>query len=225
MVRKLKIWVWLACISMLLPCGSAYAKTGEETMQEAGGSQVLAGVSVDYTGRLEFLVLNRDTDLPVASASVEVYVPGEDRYMLVGVTDQAGGLKVNAESGSEIRYRVYRSGWLPYPQEGSVKLQQAETVQTVTVYLYRKGGGGGGSGSSGGSATVDSVVVMGSGQPGELHEIQEAYGSNTTGIPKTGVEGTAGYWLAAMIFLLSAGVILGYLLKLEKDREEKDYGR
>lgn len=228
MVGKRRIWALLVCIALLLPCGSAYGKTGGNTSQEADGSQILAGISVEYTGKLEFLVQDRDTDQPIEGASVEIYVSGENRYVLFGVTDENGRLKVDAAPGSEVRYRVYKSDWKPYPQEGTVQLQQSGKEQIVIVYLYRKNSGGSSGGADSDGSSSGGIVTgspVGPGQTADSQEIQEVTGSNTKGIPKTGVDSTAGYWIAALICFLLAGLFLMYLLKLEKETEGKTHGR
>lgn len=248
---KRTILVCLVCMFLLLTGQSVPAATGggaEPTRD--GQTDVMAGVAVDYMGKLQFLALDRDTGDPIPGASVEIYIPSLDRYVLFGVTDANGILELDVafgdrvgqytETGGQtvfngitlylkdrnISYRVYKAGWLPYPFDGTVELHTREVPQVVTVHLYKEkkdngGSSGGGGGNSGGGSPIIEAFPIGDLNPPlaqiQIPEEQVPAG----GIPKTGVEGTMQYWIAGLFFFLIAGGILMFLLKNEKETDER----
>lgn len=61
-----------------------------------GGTQVIAGVVVDYMAKVRFEVKEKvPPHDPIPGASIEIYVPSLSRYVLYGVTDSEGALEVN----------------------------------------------------------------------------------------------------------------------------------
>lgn len=252
---KRSVLIWLTCICMMIFGSTALAATsgGAKPVRD-GQTDVMAGVVVNYMGKLQFVVTDRDTGHPIPGVSVEIYIPSLDRYVLFGVTDADGILELDVAYGNHanqftevdgqttfqgillyladnnISYRVYKADWLPYPYEGSVVLETEDVPQVVRVELYQKKSGSGGNDGNGGSS--------GSGKPGVAVDLMtdptggitdetgngSQDGSHTGGIPKTGVEGTMQYWLAAVVFFLLAGGISLYFLKRE-ERLDKDEHR
>lgn len=159
---------------------TAFAGTegGSETRSN-GQSEVLAGVVVDYMGKLRFEVKDEKTLNPIPGASVELWIPGirggEGAYVLFGITDEHGVLELDVAyqtggqenqfvttdgkltfggsllylSGNHLKYQVYKAGWLPYPKQGEVTLELKEVPQVITVLLHKPEGGGGGNGGGG----------------------------------------------------------------------------
>lgn len=225
----------------------AWAATEGGTQgQRNGQTEVIAGVAVDYMGKLRFEVKDEATKNPIKGASVELWIPGinggEGAYVLFGVTDENGALELDVaynRSGQEntfetadgklefngtllyldnnqLKYQIYKAGWLPYPKRGEVKLELHEIPQVVVVYLYQKGGGGGGhdGNSEGGSGTrgggpsdqewmiTDPEVPLAPGSPG----------GPLSAIPKTGVENYALLWgIGCILMLLAAGIVSFFL--------------
>lgn len=249
MSRK-RIWrICLVCICLLGSGRSMAATGGGAQPVRDGETDVLAGVAVDYMGKLQYRVLDRATDAPIEGASVELYIPSLDRYVFFGLTDQDGRLELDVAYGEEdqsryaesdgqtvfsgellhltdrsISYRVLKSRWLPYPYDGEVVLTTSELPQVVTVYLHRKGGGGGGgNGGGSGASAGDKPGITIPPFPGDT--IGEPEPGQITGIPKTGVEGTFFYWLLGLSFFVIAGGILLYLIKTDNGGDDKNAGR
>ena len=55
----------------------------------------------------------------------------------------------------------------------------------------------------------------------ELFPVDDSGGLESGVIPKTGVEGTMHYWLAALICFLIAGMILFFILRSDRDSNKK----
>lgn len=288
------IWPCLLAGILWITAGYAWASgSGAGTAGVQGQTDVMAGVVVDYMGKIQFRVLDKKTETPLAGASVELYIPSLDRYVLVGMSDDGGifemdvaynrnpdlnegdqfvnGSRGAALSGSllyldsnQLKYQVYKADWLPYPNKGSVELELKELPQVVTVYLYQEepteptteapteaptepttdpstsapatSGGGGGDGGGGGSTPGGSQP--GKQTPGErgsqmgtaINQVLEMINDvmvplndmHGSGIPKTGVEGTMGYWIAGMVLFLLAGGFSWRLVTLEADKEKRD---
>lgn len=251
MGRKRAILIGLVCMFLLLTGQSVMAASGggAEPVRD-GQTDVLAGVVVDYMGKLQFLVIDRDTGEPIAGASVEIYIPSLNRYVLFGVTDENGILELDVAYGeregqfteadgqiifsgitlflkdNNITYRVYKAGWLPYPYDGTTVLEAREIPQVITIKLYKKSSGGGSGGSGGGGNGGTSTGTGPAGEPDSPWlPLQPDPGKEpaSPGIPKTGVEDTMQYWIAGLLFFLIAGGITGFLLWNEKkihDREQ-----
>lgn len=243
MGKKRTILTCLVCMFLLLTGQSALAASegGAEPVRD-GQTDVMAGVVVDYMGKLQFLVVDRDTKNPIPGASIEIYIPSLDRYVLFGVTDANGVLELDVaygersgqftESGGQtvfagttlflkdnnISYRAYKADWLPYPYEGTTVLETREVPQIITIELYKKkkdsGGGGGGGSSGGGSGESISAFPI-----GDLNIPMANITADQTagGIPKTGVEGTMQYWIAGLLFFLIAGGLVALILKYDKN--------
>lgn len=247
MGKKRTILMCLVCMFLLLTGQSAMAASegGAEPVRD-GQTDVMAGVVVDYMGKLQFLVVDRDTKNPIPGASIEIYIPSLDRYVLFGVTDASGILELDVaygersgqftESGGQtvfagttlflkdnnISYRAYKSDWLPYPYEGTTVLETREVPQIITIELYKKkkdsGGGGGGSSSGGGSGeTISTFPISVSDIPLANATVDQTAG----GIPKTGVEGTMQYWIAGLLFFLIAGGLVTLILKYDKAADDR----
>lgn len=213
MGRKRIVRMYLVCMLLLLTGKSAMAATGggAEPVQD-GQTDVMAGVVVDYMGKLQFAVTDRDTGSPVREASVEIYIPSLDRYVLFGVTDEDGISELDVAFGDEegqfaetdrqavssgvtlylkdrnISYRVYKAGWLPYPMDGAIQLHTRDVPQVIKVQLYqeKKNGGGGSSGGSGGTSSGSSGNVNPNGS-GNVPTIP-AFPIEDSNIPRGGLE-------------------------------------
>lgn len=307
-------WLCLLVGILWVTAGFAWASgSSAGTGGVQGQTDVMAGVVVDYMGKVQFRVLDRETETPVAGASVELYIPALDRYVLVGMSDESGVFEMDiaynrnsnlseaaqfingsgkaALPGSllhldsnQLKYQVYKADWLPYPNKGSVELELKDLPQVVTVYLYQEEpeepttgeptteettteeaategptteaptteaptepptkpstsapatSGGSGDGDGDGSTPAGSRPWKQ--PPGErdsqmgnaINQVLEVIDDmmvplNDTqggGIPKTGVEGTMGYWLTGMILFLLAGGLSWRLVRLDADREKRD---
>ncbi len=268
MGRKKVLSSWLICsLLFLFVCFPAWAddnSPGEGSVPKRNGqTDIMAGVVVDYMGKLRFLVLDRDLGKPIADASVEIFIPSLNRYVLFGLTDSNGiyeldvAYNMNASvadsdqftkndsedytfqgtlvylSDNNIQYRVYKAGWLPYPHEGSYLVKGDKVPETIIVKLYQKvttpnkpGSGGsssGGSLSGGKSPGGTSMNTPLADTPPSLNNTE---GTGTSGIPKTGVEGTFPYWAFGFVFFLLAGGVIRKLSKLDNESKEtkrRDY--
>lgn len=244
MGKKRTILMCLVCMFLLLTGQSAMAASegGAEPVRD-GQTDVMAGVVVDYMGKLQFLVVDRDTKNPIPGASIEIYIPSLDRYVLFGVTDANGTLELDVaygersgqftESGGQtvfagttlflkdnnISYRAYKADWLPYPYEGTTVLATREVPQIITIELYKKkkdsGGGGGGGGSSSGGGSGETISTFPIGEQ-DIPMASITADQTSGGIPKTGVEGTMQYWIAGLLFFLIAGGLVALILKNDK---------
>lgn len=261
--KRRPILIWLLCwlTGMMTLVSPARAEvSGGVSSSDNTGTDIFAGVVVDYMGKLRFLVLQQGTTVPIEGASIEIYIPGLERYVLVGTTDSAGilDLDIAYDMSETVRteesiwglggmsgrflyleknifdYRAYKAGWLPYPHQGTVVLEMKEIPQVEVIYLHQKtikpGGpdpdpnppkpgvdpGGPKPGTSLNQlldylySLVDSMVPLG--------------GLTSDGIPKTGVEGAAPYWIAGMGLFLAAGVLIRKSLR-EEQREKRRGGR
>ncbi|MGL5437027.1 MAG: LPXTG cell wall anchor domain-containing protein [Lachnospiraceae bacterium] len=249
MGRKRRVLLWLVGVVLWLTAGAAWANSGAQTVKD-GQTEIMAGVVVNYMGKLRFLVLERNTLNPIEGASVELYIPSLDRYVLFGLTDTNGIYELdiayntdpNADLNSQftavngdysfqgsllylnsnkIVYQVYKAGWLLYPTQGEEVLTGEEMPQVITVYLYQKGGDGNG-GGGGSSSGGSSSGTTPTQQVDPFPENAGDDSAQTGGLPKTGVEGAITYWIAGLIFFMFAGGILWYLLKKEKEVKERE---
>ncbi|WP_395548749.1 MULTISPECIES: hypothetical protein [unclassified Lacrimispora] len=258
MGRKKILLSWLiCCLLFLFACFPVWAdgnSLGEGAVPKRDGqTDIMAGVVVDYMGKLRFLVLDRDLNKPIADASVEIYIPSLNRYVLFGLTDSNGiyeldvaynmnssiadsdqFIKNNSEdytfqgtlvylNDNNIQYRVYKAEWLPYPYEGSYLVKGDKVPETIIVKLYQKETkpnkpSSGGSSSGGRSPGVTPVNTPPTDTPPSLNN---AVGIGTSGIPKTGVEGTYPYWAFGFVFFLLAGGAIRKLSKLDNESKEK----
>lgn len=83
-------WYFICSILCLISCLTAWAESGGGAVPKSDGTEVMAGVAVDYMGQLKFVVLERGTNEPIPGASIEIYMPGLERYVLVGISDADG---------------------------------------------------------------------------------------------------------------------------------------
>lgn len=168
------------------------------------------------------------------------YIGEEGRYVLFGVTDKDGIYELDVAyvtdmeypdenqfttvdgdlkfQGSylyledmQIKYRIYKANWLPYPHQGELVIADKEEPHVVEVYLYQNVRYG------------VSIEADGAAKPGEiiLPFPWEGTGIGIDTIPKTGVEGAIGYWAAGLVFFLLAGGLLWYLQRDRKQFKER----
>jgi len=192
MSRRKSIKLWLICSLLCLLTGfPAWAGTeGGAIPKRNGQTEVQAGVVVDYMGKLRFVVLEQKTQVPIPGASVEIYIPALDRYVLFGLTDADGIYELDVAynmdpdtpdsarftenegnytftgsplylSSNNIRYRVYKANWLPRPSIGETMLETKEVPQVITIYLNKPSTGGGGGGTTT-NPTTPTVIPPGS---------------------------------------------------------------
>lgn len=253
------------CMALWLTAGMTWAGQSQSVGTYNGGqTDIMAGVIVDYMGKLRFEVYQRGTTTPIEGASVELYVTSLERYVLLGMSDANGVFELdiayNTDSttdldaqfqtvdgtltfkgtllylnNNELQYQIYKSGWLPYPYQGTVVLAWDEIPQVITVYLYKQDTGGGGNGGGGGGGSSTSSGGSGSGSTGSSSPLDDLFTlidenaplaglemGDVGGIPKTGVEGAIPYWIAGVLFFLLAGGILVFLWKKEQGIEDRE---
>lgn len=232
----------IGCFLWILICGTAWAGSGGAVIpRDNGQTDIFVGIVVDYMEILQFQVLDRDTGLPVEGVSIELFIPylGEEgRYVLFGVTDENGIYELeimyvtNMEYPDEnqfitvdgdlkfqgsflyledkqIKYKAYKANWLPYPLKGEAAIE--EGLHIVEVHLYKEV-------RNGGSMEAGSAA-----KPGETIPPfpWEESGNQTDTIPKTGVDGAIGFWVAGLILFFLAGGILWFLQKDSKRITER----
>lgn len=191
MCRRKSIKLWLICSLLCLLAGfSAWAGTaGGAAPQRKGQTEVQIGVVVNYMGKLRFVVLEQGTQVPIPGASVEVYIPALDRYVLFGLTDANGIYELDVAcnmdlntpdsvqftesegsytftgsplylSSNHIRYRIYKRDWLPHPSIGETMLETTEVPQVITIYLYKEKTGGDSDGGGGSNPNPTSPATI-----------------------------------------------------------------
>lgn len=214
MSRKRILLTGVLCIALWLTAGTPEASQ-RQGIVAGNNSQtdIVAGVVVDYMGKLRFEVYQQETKTPIEGVAVEVYITSLGRYVLLGLTDVDGASELDITTlylnSSEIQYQLYKSGWLPYPYRGTEILEENKVLHVVTVYLYRAGTSSDDSGSvssSGGGTSADDVTLIE--EPFPSPGLDE---KKTGGIPKTGVGGAIPYWVAGSVFFLLAGGIMMFL--------------
>lgn len=124
------------------------------------GTDIEAGVVVDYMGKLRFIVREGNTKEAIEGASVEFYVKGLDKYVLFGMTDSQGEFTTDVSYPSEssaqsrgtaqtkdtkvvlednlIQWKIYKTGYLKYPETGEFLLDVSEIPYELEVYLYKE---------------------------------------------------------------------------------------
>lgn len=173
MSRKKSIKLWFVCsLLCLLIAFPAWADTkGGAAPKRNGQTEVQAGVVVNYMGKLRFVVLEQGTQVPIPGASIEIYIPALDRYVLFGLSDANGSYELDVAynmdpntpdsvqftevegnytftgsqlylSSNSIRFRVYKADWLPHPSIGETMLDTTEVPQVIRIYLYKQTTGG-----------------------------------------------------------------------------------
>lgn len=250
MSRRKSIILWLICGLLCLLTGfPAWAgSSGGATPKQDGQTEVQAGVVVDYMGKLRFVVLEEGTEIPIPGASVEIFIPALDRYVLFGLTDANGIYELDVAynmdpnipdsaqfdevdgnytftgsplylSSNNIRYRVYKVDWLPHPSVGETMLGTTEFPQVITIYLHKKTPDP--SPTSPGSSSGGSGGSTIGDIVQSIIDPEVPLGGLGSGlIPKTGIEGAMQYWLLGLVFFLLAGGIVIILLK--KDRRSPE---
>lgn len=176
------------------------------------------GVSIElfipYLGEKGRYVLFGVTDENGIYELEVVYVanmeyPGENQFATVD-----GDLKFQGSylylGDKQIKYRVYKANWLPYPHGGEAAIEDGPHI--VEVHLHKEVRNGGS--MEAGSAAKPGETVP----PFPWEEI----GHETDTIPKTGVEGAVGFWAAGLILFLLAGRILWFLQKDSKRIKERE---
>lgn len=246
----------LAALLCLITFPAFAATEGGTEAKRSSQTEVFAEVAVDYMGKLRFEVKDEETMNPIPGASVEIWIPGIDntgKYILFGVSDEEGSLTIDAVyakdqdtsnpvsdgvkdsklylADNNIKYKVYKADWLPYPFEDEALLELKEIPQIVTVLLHQEKTGGGGTGGSGGAG---SSIGSGGGSGGhgyypekyeesedkEKFEIPEETEIPQNFIPKTGVESYTGYWAVAFCFFIAAAAIIAFILFRSRNREK-----
>lgn len=258
--KSIKLW-FVCSLLCLLTSFSAWADTEDGAVPKRNGqTEIQIGVVVNHMGKLRFEVLEQRTLVPIPGTSVEIFIPTLDRYVLFGLTDANGIYELDVAynmdpgtpdsgqftgieggcaftgnslylSSNNIRYRVYKAGWLPRPSIGETMLEITEIPQVITIYLYDKTGDDDG----GGDPTTPAVIppestLMGKSIISSINEILQSImdlaisqsDSSSGAIPKTGVEGTIHYWLLGFVFSLLVGGIVFVLLKRDKKSSEGD---
>ena len=197
MGRKKLLLSWLICgLLILFVCFPAWADGkilgGGAIPKGNGDTDIMAGVVVDYMGKMRFLVLDRKFNTPIEDVSVEIFIPSLNRYVLFGLTDSNGiyelevansialsapeseqfikdgnnytsnGMLVYLNS-NRVQYRVYKAGWAPYPCSGIYTLKGEKEPETVTIYLYQRNGE-----ETDGEETGSNIIVPGEGFPGDI---------------------------------------------------------
>lgn len=240
---KKTMLILIICGGLLgMSCTVWAASSGGAVPKENGQSEIWAGVIIDYMRKLKFQVLEEETNRPISDASVEIYVPGLDRFVLFGVTSDDGIYElevVNSSqsipdsdqfaisdgnvtfrgswlrmSGNNISYQIYKAKWLPYPKAGVVDLNTLEAPQMVTVYLHKETGSSGG---GGGHIKPDTSVPPSEAYTESTGETEPKDGEYTGALPKTGVGGISIYLVAGLMLFLFAGGILWYLAGKERE--------
>lgn len=163
---KKRLLIGIMCLAAWMTAGTVWAGEGQVSDSGNGGqTDILAGVIVEYMGKLRFEVYQQGTTIPIEGASVELYIPSLGRHVLLGMTDANGvyeleySLDTPADpdsqfqtvdgalifqgtllylSSSEIQYQIYKSGWYPYPYQGMEILSGHEVPCVITVYLYQE---------------------------------------------------------------------------------------
>ena len=121
-----KIWFCLTGILVMLLSAPVQAGTGGGVYPDAEGTKIVAGVVVDYLGILRFHVLERDTVNPIEGASVELYIPALDRYVLAGTTDSRGVLEMEVAYDLTGQYTAEQNVANGRDEESKLLHQQAE---------------------------------------------------------------------------------------------------
>lgn len=163
-----KVIILGVCLMALLLAGgrvSAQGVDGEVDEEMGGkGTDISAGVLVDYMGKLRFLVKEEKNKKPIEGAFVELYVKGLDKYVLFGETDSSGLFEMDATypgmdgnnntnpsdenkngristqrkavfEDNHLSWRVYKENYLPYPKEGDLILTTLDLPCEVDVYI------------------------------------------------------------------------------------------
>lgn len=223
-------------------------------------TDITAGVVVDYMGKLKFIVRDEETAKPVEGASVELYVPELGRYVLFGQSGTDGiyqldvaygtgtdaqkqylqGESKSGEKGTlaefennQIRWKVYKKDYLPYPAEGEVLLDAITLPYEIEVSLYKE--------------PRETDETKATEEPGDTDDTDDTEGTEPTEsnkttettktpvtyppgnnnpphsgqIPKTGVEQAIGYGVIGLGFCVAAILLIILYLYRKKENEKK----
>ncbi|MBW4845114.1 MAG: hypothetical protein KZY87_05955 [Lachnospiraceae bacterium] len=260
MGRKKILLSWLiCCLLFLFACFPVWAdgnSLGEGAVPKRDGqTDIMAGVVVDYMGKLRFLVLDRDLNNPIAGASVEIFISSLNRYVLFGLTDSNGMYELDVAynmnssvpdsdqfmnddgnyvfngtlvylNDNNIQYRVYKAGWLPYPHTGSYILKGDKVPETITVKLYQEKRDGDNGGNGTGPGKTASGGSPSVNPPASLEEIPPLDTEGKTGTGGIPKTGVEGTLRYWVFGFLFFLIAGGAIWKLSKlDNESKETKR
>lgn len=198
------------------------------------GTDIEAGVVVDYMGKLRFIVQEGNTKEAIEGASVEFYVKGLDKYVLFGMTDSQGEFTTDVSYPSEssaqsrstaqtkdtkvvlednrIQWKIYKTGYLKYPETGEFLLDASEIPYELGVYLYKEKP----KEPDGGDPPKEPTEPV---QPGtEKPPVSKAPLASLTQVIKTGDE--AGSWLPWILGIGCAGALIILVLVKRKGKTD-----
>lgn len=244
-IRKAAALFLICAAAMMGSNMGAMAKAGtygdvdQSQMLTPGKSStdIAAGVTVDYMGKLRFIVKDEDTMEPIKGASVEIYVAGLDRYVLFGQSDENGIYELDAAyagdgedpmeqytkkdgritfSGkvarfdeNQILWKVYKKDYLPNPKEGEVMLNAVTLPYDVNVYLYQEP-------EETETKKTDETETETT-KKTVVTPADHTRPSTGGGIPKTGIQQMFAFWGIGLGLCVIAGIlILVYLMKTKK---------
>lgn len=146
---------------MLFLGNSVIAK---EVTTESTGTDVHAGVIVESTGVVRFIVREEKTLIPIEGAAIEIYEESQKDYVFYGLTESSGiytmevgyptivgdgdvveekngRMSVLADlsthQGDLLKWQVYKKDYLPYPKTGEFQMSKVTTPHDVEVYLHK----------------------------------------------------------------------------------------
>ena len=220
-------------------------------------TDISAGVVVDYMGKLQFIVKDEETAKPIEGASVELYVPQLDRYVLFGQSgadgiyqlDVAYGTGTDAQKqylqgesktqekgkvaefeNNQIRWKVYKKDYLPYPAEGEVLLDAITLPYEIEVSLYREPRETDETQATEEPSDTDDTEGTEPTETETTTETTKTPATNSPGnqnpphsgqIPKTGVEHALGYGIIGLVFCVAAAFLIILYLYRKKENEKK----
>lgn len=235
---------------------SGEVKPTESYTPGKSSTDISAGVVVDYMGKLKFIIKDEETAKPIEGASVELYVPELERYVLFGQSGADGIYQLDVSYGTgtdeqkqylqgesearekgriaefesnQIRWKVYKKDYLPYPAEGEVFLDAVTLPYEVEVSLYREPGE---TDETQATEEPDDTDDTEGTEPTETDttETTKTPVTNPSGnqkpphsgqIPKTGVEQALGYGMIGLGFCVAAAFLIILYLYRKKENEKK----
>lgn len=249
---------WCSSSSVSAKSGtSGEVRPTESYTPGKSSTDISAGVVVDYMGKLQFIVKDEETAKPIEGASVELYVPKLDRYVLFGQSGTDGiyqldvaygtgadvqkqylqGESKSREKGTlaefetnQIRWKVYKKDYLPYPAEGEVLLDAITLPYEIEVSLYRE--------------PKETDETQATEEPGDTDDTQGTDPTETNSttettkkpvtyppgnqnpphngqIPKTGIEQALGYGVIGLGFCVTAALLIILYLYRKKENEKE----
>lgn len=242
-IRKAAVLLAVCAAAIICSKTGAMAKAGtsgdvdQSQMLTPGKSStdIAAGVTVDYMGKLRFIVKDEDTMEAVEGASVEIYVAALDRYVLFGQSNEDGIYELDAAyardgedpmdqytkkdgritfSGkvasfdqNQILWKVYKKDYLPNPKEGEVMLNTITLPYDVNVYLYKEPEETETKKPDETETTKKPVITP-------TDHNQPSSGGR---IPKTGIQQMFALWGIGLGLCVAAGIMITvYLMKTKK---------